>query len=253
MAFGRRDKCAGLDLASLLPLAACTSKWWTRSRDMSTGVAAAQRGLLARITAGVLVAQLCVLTVHWSSDNTTQSRVVVSVRVTPPSPTLTAIGATVQLVATVADSAGNMIVGPDFVWAASDTAIGRVSTTGIVTAMARGSATVTASAGAFSGSAVVTVSPGGAIASVEVTPARPTLVALGASLQFVATARNAQGDTLGGVRFVWTSSDSAIVRVSATGRSLGLVRQGGVMAVRSIRESRCPVCRLSSRRGGISG
>lgn len=56
----------------------------------------------------------------------------------------------------------------------------------------------------------------GTVASVTVSPS-PVSGAVGQSAQFTATAKDAYGNVLSGQSFVWTSSDSTIVEVNASG------------------------------------
>lgn len=70
---------------------------------------------------------------------------------------LDAIGATDQLSATVRDQNGNTMSGQTVTWASSNAAAATVGTTGLVTAAANGSATITASSGSLNATATVTV------------------------------------------------------------------------------------------------
>src|SRR5262245_15585804 len=52
--------------------------------------------------------------------------------------------------------------------------------------------------------------------SVSVTPGTDTLVTLGRTRQFTASARDANGSPVGGVAFVWRSSNPAVATVDST-------------------------------------
>ena len=80
-----------------------------------------------------------------------------SVEVTPGSAAVVA-GQTVQLSATVRDQSGTPI-GRPVTWASDNTQVATVSGSGLVTAAAAGSASITASADGVTGSSSVTVSP----------------------------------------------------------------------------------------------
>ncbi|MGD0992531.1 MAG: Ig-like domain-containing protein [Gemmatimonadales bacterium] len=54
-------------------------------------------------------------------------------------------------------------------------------------------------------------------ATVTVSPANQTLAAIGATQQFAATARDASGNVVSGVSYTWSSSDTTVEKVSATG------------------------------------
>jgi hypothetical protein len=79
------------------------------------------------------------------------------VTVAPPSTTV-AVGATVALIATARDANGQAITGTTFTWATSDSTLARVDASGVVTGVAAGAATITATApNGVAGSAAVTV------------------------------------------------------------------------------------------------
>ncbi len=84
---------------------------------------------------------------------------VASVTVTPATSTLTAVGATVQLVATAKEQSGAVIAGKTAAWSTSAPAVATVSTSGLVTAVAAGNASITATVSGVAGTSVVTVAP----------------------------------------------------------------------------------------------
>lgn len=145
---------------------------------------------------------------------------VASVVVAPGSATLTAIGATVQLVASVRDASGNAISGFSVAWVSSNEGVVTVSASGLVTAVGNGTAAVTGAANGVSASAVVTVAQ--AVAVVTVTPPVDTLVSIGETVQLSAQAADANGHTVGGVSFTWSSSGPSIVQVSVVGLARGV-------------------------------
>lgn len=85
---------------------------------------------------------------------------VATVVVTAASATLTSLGATVQLQASAEDASGNTVSGESFTWASPDAQVATVSETGLVTAVANGTTTFTATTGEISGSATITVAVG---------------------------------------------------------------------------------------------
>ena len=93
---------------------------------------------------------------------------VVSVEVSPSSETI-ASGSTLQLTAEAFDENGNAVAGAEFSWESSDAAVATVDASGLVTAVAKGVVTITASAGNAQGTAEITVGPD---------PDRAALVAL---------------------------------------------------------------------------
>jgi galactose oxidase-like protein/invasin-like protein/Big-like domain-containing protein len=90
---------------------------------------------------------------------------VASVEVAPSSAGI-AVGGTVQLTATPKDAGGQPLTGRTITWASNATGVATVSTTGLVTGVAAGPATVTATSEGQSGSSSITVSTGGTAALV---------------------------------------------------------------------------------------
>jgi alpha-tubulin suppressor-like RCC1 family protein/uncharacterized protein YjdB len=114
---------------------------------------------------------------------------VVSVGVTPTN-TTTRIGGGTQLSATAMDASGTTIPGRQATWTSSSDAVATVSSTGLVTPAAAGSATISATIDGKAGSATVTVLP----------PVTLTAVAVG-------TAHSCAID-IDGVAYCWGANDS---------------------------------------------
>ena len=121
-------------------------------------------------------------------------------------------GEELQLTATVApENATNKEV----IWSSSDNTIATVSETGLVTAIAAGEVTITASAGEASDSVEITVEPLVVeVESVTITPAEAQQLTEGEELQLTATVapENATNKEV-----IWSSSDNTIATVSETG------------------------------------
>jgi Bacterial Ig-like domain (group 2) len=96
-----------------------------------------------------------------ASGTTTVSTVpvVASVAVSPGTGSMT-VGQTLQLTATPKDASGNPLMGQVVTWASSAPAVATVNGSGLVTAVAAGTATITATSGGQSGTAAVTVTTG---------------------------------------------------------------------------------------------
>ena len=142
-----------------------------------------------------------------------------TVVVTPSTTTLVALGRTVQLTATVRDQRGQALAGVSVSWASSASGVATVDAAGLVTAVANGSTTITATAGSASGSAQVAVEQ--AASSVEISAPRNTL-AVGGSLQLTATVRDGNGHRIDGLALEWSSSDPAIATVDREGWVVGI-------------------------------
>ncbi len=82
---------------------------------------------------------------------------VISVVVTPGTATLVSLGETVQLNASARDANGNAISGKTFTWSSSDESVAMVSSSGLVTAAANGTTTITPTTEGVSGTATITV------------------------------------------------------------------------------------------------
>ena len=83
---------------------------------------------------------------------------VASVSVAPPSATVP-VGQSVQLSATPKDANGNALTGRAVTWSSSNTSVANVDGSGLVTAGAAGSATITATSEGQSGTSSITVTP----------------------------------------------------------------------------------------------
>ena len=80
-----------------------------------------------------------------------------TVKVTPATVELGALGATMQLTAEVRDQNGRVMSGATVTWSTSDATVASVNASGLVTGVAEGTATITASAGSGEGTAGITV------------------------------------------------------------------------------------------------
>ncbi|HKI75421.1 MAG TPA: Ig-like domain-containing protein [Pseudomonadales bacterium] len=147
---------------------------------------------------------------------TTPTPTVASVTVSPATATIN-VGATQQLTATAKDSSGATISGASIAYSSSDTAIATVSTGGLVTGVAAGSATITATSSGKSGTATITVNtPAPTVATVTLSPSAVTLTA-GNTQQLTATAKDASNATISGATFTYASSDTTVATVDSSG------------------------------------
>ncbi|MDQ8160162.1 MAG: Ig-like domain-containing protein [Gemmatimonadota bacterium] len=138
---------------------------------------------------------------------------VASVLVTPTAVTLPA-GASEQMTASGRDAKGASLTGRPVAWASSNPAVATINASGIVTAVAAGSANITATVEGVDATATVTVLR--PVASVHITPPQPTLF-VGRTLQLSASARDAQGTALTGRAVSWSTSDPTVATITAAG------------------------------------
>jgi len=140
-----------------------------------------------------------------------------SIEVTPATASKQ-VGQTQQFTAVAKDASGNTISGVTFTWSSSNTSVATVNSSGLATAVAVGTATITASAGGKSGTATLTVTapPPPTINTIEVTPATASKQ-VGQTQQFTAVAKDASGNTISGVTFTWSSSNTNVATVNDSG------------------------------------
>ena len=145
---------------------------------------------------------------------------VASVTLSTSAQTLTEIGATAQLSATARDESGGPAGGVEFTWSSSAASVATVSSTGLVTAVANGSATITARVkGGASAAATIAVAQRAAAVSVD---ADGDTVAIGSSVQVNASATDGGGTALTSPTFAWVSSDPGVAAVDASGLVTGV-------------------------------
>lgn len=158
-----------------------------------------------------------------------------TVAVSPPTATLTALGATVQLAAVVHDRNARVIARTNINWSTSDPSVAAVDASGLVTAATvNGTARITANIWVigfvgFSARESMVVTVRRPVASVEVRPPAE-IIYVGDTLQFSAEALDESGHAVAVTSFSWESSDTAVASVA----SAGLVRGVGVGLVRGV-------------------
>ena len=146
--------------------------------------------------------------------------VAATVTVNPGSAALSAIGETARFTAEVRDQNGQVMAGAAVAWSSSDASVATVDASGVVTAAANGSATITATTGSVGGTAAVTVAQ--VVSAVAVSPAADTLVAFGDTVRLVAEATDGNGHGVAGSEFSWSSSDTLVARVDDSGLVTGV-------------------------------
>src|SRR5207248_6857681 len=144
---------------------------------------------------------------------------VASVTVSPASGSVL-VGQTLQLSAAPKDVDGNTLTGRTVTWTSSNTAWATVSSSGVVTGVTAGTATITGTSEGQSGTAVITVT-NVPVASVTVSPASGS-VPVGQTLQLSATPKDAGGKVLTGRTVTWTSSNTGAATASGSGVVTGV-------------------------------
>src|SRR6184192_2571941 len=145
---------------------------------------------------------------------------VASVSVTPATATI-GVGQTAQYAAITRDAFGNPLGGRTVTWSSSNPAVATVNGAGQATGVAVGAATLTATSEGKSGTAAILVT-NVPVASVTVSPATASVPA-GQGVQLTATLKDANGNTLTGRTVTWSSDNTAVATVSASGLVSGVV------------------------------
>ena len=166
-----------------------------------------------------------------------------AVAVTPDTVVFASLGDTMALSAEVFDQVGRVMQGAIVSWSSGDTAVAVVDSVGAVTAVAEGTATITAAAGSAAGTAQVVVAQ--VAGSVMVTP-RADTVELGDTLRLSAEAFDGNGHRVAGARFVWLSSDTAVARVDATGLVTGSWEGAATITVSTAKASATAAIRVEN-------
>lgn len=122
----------------------------------------------------------------------------------------------VDLDATLLGTDGQPAIARTVTWSSSNTAIATVNQSGVVSGVADGTVTITATSEGVSGSTQVTVSGAPLVATVTVTPGN-AFRGVGQTLQLTHTSRAQSGTTISGTTATWSSSNTAVATVDAAG------------------------------------
>ena len=209
-----------------------TQVTWS-STDGSVAVvsnASGRQGLVSNAGVGSATVLATLNEVSGSALVTVTAATLVSIQVTPANPSI-ANGLTQQLVATGTYSDNStQVITTQVVWSSSNTGAATVSNAtgsqGLVSSVAPGNTTITATSGGVSGSAALTVTAA-ALVSIQVTPADAKL-ADGLTEQLTATGTFSDNSTQDvTMQVTWSSADTAVAVVSNAAGSQGLVTAVG--------------------------
>ena len=145
-------------------------------------------------------------------------REVAAVTVTPLDAALS-VGDTVRLSAQATDAQGVPIPGVRITWESGDESVATVDSTGLVRAVGRGGAAITATANSVSASARVTVVA--TVNTVLLTPSE-TVLRVADSIRLSATAWDGYGELVEDAEITWTSDDESIATVGESGLVRGV-------------------------------
>lgn len=130
------------------------------------------------------------------------------------------VGDDVQLTVTVIDQDGDTLSSQTVNYTSSNTAVASVSTTGLVSGLMAGSATITATVDNVSDSVTIEVEADTTAAALTLDPGDTNLALVGDTLTFGATVTTAGGDTLTGQVVAFESLETDVATVDP---STGLV------------------------------
>jgi uncharacterized protein YjdB len=151
-------------------------------------------------------------------DTTPPPAPVATVTVTLARPSITT-GQSTTATAVLRDAGANVLVGRAITWSSSAPAAATVSATGVVSAVAAGSANIIATSEGQNGSVPVTVTVA-VVGSVVVSG--PTVVPVGQTAQQQASVLDASGHAITGRIVTWTTSNAAFATVSPSGLVTGV-------------------------------
>jgi serine/threonine protein kinase/uncharacterized protein YjdB/alpha-tubulin suppressor-like RCC1 family protein len=204
--------------------------WTTSDRTLA---AVSPDGAVTALSPGLVTITARIETENAVAAVTIAAIPVATVSVTPATLTLAA-GKTAQLAASLRDARNTIMTDRQVRWSSSDAAVATVSPGGIVTGVAGGTATITATSEVVTGSAAVTVtSTALPVASVNVTPATLT-VATGKTAQLSASVHDARGGVLEDRELRWSSSAPGVATVSPSGTVTAV--SGGTATIAAMSE-----------------
>lgn len=166
---------------------------------------------------------------------------VASISVSPESGTL-GLNKTLQLTATTRDAAGKALSGRTISWSASPATVGSVSSSGLVTSVAPGTLTVTATSEGQTGSASIVVINDNPVATVVVSPDTQTL-SLNKTVQLSARVRDASGTDLTGRNIAWSATPATVGSVSSSGLVTAI--SSGTLTVVATSEGKTGTARIT--------
>lgn len=163
--------------------------------------------------------------------------------------TLTALGDSVQLTASLRDAMNNAIPNATVLWSSSNPAVATVSSAGIVIAVANGTAEVSATGGELS--AAIQISVLQRATTLRIAPFSDTLTSLGQSEQLSAIATDSRNNPVAIVSSTWNSSNNSVVSVLANGRITAVGNGTALLSVQATGTSATAAIAVSQRIASI--
>ncbi len=188
---------------------------WARSMNRVVGTAVRRPAALCILLASITACGDNSPTAGEKNPALSESGVPARVVLAPAATILTAVGHTVQLVATVFDQDGRRIEDAALAWTSSNPSVVKVDDQGLATALINGYVHIKADTEGMSASASILVSP--VPARIEVLPPEPTLGARGETIQLVYTVYDSNSVPIPNAGARWSSGDDSVATVSING------------------------------------
>jgi uncharacterized protein YjdB len=180
--------------------------------------------ITARAAGTALIVAVAVCCNKADTTSVTIAQQIASLALNPKTASIQ-VGGAVSLTATARDASSTIIANPQLSWSTSNSAVATVSN-GAVTGVGAGTATIKVTSGSYADSAVITVSTSstqiGPVTSVTVSPPSGNIT-VGFTQQFVAIAKDANGNVVPGQTFQWSSTNATVASVSLGGLVSALV------------------------------
>src|SRR6266496_3833718 len=212
------------------PLSGRTITW---SSDSAAVASVSGSGLVTGLRAGTAIIRATSEGKSGTATITVTVVPVASVTVTPGTAGIR-VSDTLRLRATLRDSAGNTLTGRTITWSSDSAAVATVNSSGLVTGLKAGTATIRATSEGKSSTATITVTLA-PVASVTVSPSTVTLQ-VGGTAQLTATLKDSAGRTLSGRTITWSSDSASVATVSASG--LVTAVKAGTATIRATSEGK---------------
>jgi uncharacterized protein YjdB len=173
-------------------------------QGLVTGVATGQTNIKATLNATVASAAITV------TNPNVPERLVIS-----PGTVSVMVGNTAAFNLTYFNNQGTQAPVPNgVVWSTTNNTIATVSQQGLITGVAAGQTSVTATLGSINTTATVTVTANTQLATVTLTPASLLEINLNQTSAVTATGKNSNGDIITGLVFTWSSTNNSLVTVN---------------------------------------
>jgi uncharacterized protein YjdB len=206
-------------------------KWTSSPTTVATVVPTS--GLAAGVGIGTATITATSGSINASATLNVGQPTLVSLAITPANPSF-ALGTTQPFTATGTYSDGSTLdLTNSATWTTTDNTIATVNAQGLVTSVALGSTSVTATSGLISGSTTLTITPA-LLVSIAVTPAVPT-IPLGTTQPFTATGTYTDGSTQSITGTVqWSSDTPTVATISNATGSQGVASSAGAEGTATI-------------------